>query len=61
MPYYLAENEYSQIMISQYEFEDLKIDIDNEINVLERRSKKIKLAEKQILAVKESVNSGVLV
>lgn len=62
MPYYLAENGVcSQIVkLSQYEFEDLKIDIDNEINVLEE-NKKIKLAEKQILAVRESVNSGVLI
>ncbi|HEM7409377.1 TPA: ATP-dependent RecD-like DNA helicase [Clostridioides difficile] len=62
MPYYLAENGVcSQIVkLSQYEFEDLKIDIDNEINVLEE-DKKIKLAEKQILAVKESVNNGVLI
>lgn len=62
MPYYLAENGVcSQIVkLSQYEFEDLKIDIDNKINVLEE-DKKIKLAEKQILAVKESVNSGVLI
>ena len=62
MPYYLAENGVcGQIVkLSQYEFEDLKIDIDNEINVLEE-DKKIKLAEKQILAVKESVNSGVLI
>ncbi|EGT5273242.1 ATP-dependent RecD-like DNA helicase [Clostridioides difficile] len=62
MPYYLAENGVcSQIVkLSQYEFENLKIDIDNEINVLEE-DKKIKLAEKQILAVKESVNSGVLI
>ncbi|WP_246927059.1 ATP-dependent RecD-like DNA helicase [Clostridioides difficile] len=62
MPYYLAENGVcSQIVkLLQYEFEDLKIDIDNEINVLEE-NKKIKLAEKQILAVKESVNSGVLI
>ncbi|HFL3239622.1 TPA: ATP-dependent RecD-like DNA helicase [Clostridioides difficile] len=62
MPYYLAENGVcSQIVkLSQHEFEDLKIDIDNEINVLEE-DKKIKLAEKQILAVKESVNSGVLI
>ncbi|HFL2492921.1 TPA: ATP-dependent RecD-like DNA helicase [Clostridioides difficile] len=62
MPYYLAENGVcSQIVkLSQYEFEDLKIDIGNEINVLEE-DKKIKLAEKQILAVKESVNSGVLI
>lgn len=62
MPYYLAENGVcSQIIkLSQYEFEDLKIDIDSEINTLEE-DKKIKLAEKQILAVKESINSGVLI
>ncbi|EQF29334.1 viral (Super1) RNA helicase family protein [Clostridioides difficile CD160] len=62
MPYYLAENGVcSQIVkLSQYEFEDLKIDIDSEINILEE-DKKIKLAEKQILAVKESINSGVLI
>ena len=62
MPCYLAENGVcSQIVkLSQYEFEDLKIDIDSEINILEE-DKKIKLAEKQILAVKESINSGVLI
>ncbi|MCC0784598.1 ATP-dependent RecD-like DNA helicase [Clostridioides sp. ES-S-0108-01] len=62
MPYYLAENGVcSQIVkLSQYEFEDLKIDIDREIKILEE-DKRIKLAEKQILAVKESVNSGVLI
>lgn len=62
MPYYLAENGVcSQIVkLSQYEFEDLKIDIDSEINILEE-DKKIKLAEKQILAVKESINSGILI
>lgn len=62
MPYYLAENGVcSQIVkLSQYEFGDLKIDIDSEINILEE-DKKIKLAEKQILAVKESINSGVLI
>ncbi|MDB0441083.1 SF1B family DNA helicase RecD2 [Clostridioides difficile] len=62
MPYYLSENGVcSQIVkLSQYEFEDLNIDIENEIKILED-DKKIKLAEKQILAVKESVNSGVLI
>ncbi|MCC0647690.1 ATP-dependent RecD-like DNA helicase [Clostridioides sp. ZZV15-6598] len=62
MPYYLSENGVcSQIVkLSQYEFEDLNIDIENEIKILED-DKKIKLAEKQVLAVKESVNSGVLI
>nr|UWI50338.1 ATP-dependent RecD-like DNA helicase [Clostridioides difficile] len=62
MPYYLSENGVcSQIVkLSQYEFEDLNIDIENEIKILED-DKKIKLAEKQVLAVKESLNSGVLI
>ncbi|MCC0661145.1 ATP-dependent RecD-like DNA helicase [Clostridioides sp. ZZV14-6154] len=62
MPYYLSENGVcSQIVkLSQYEFEDLNIDIENEIKILED-DKKIKLAEKQVLAVKESMNSGVLI
>ncbi|MGX9758030.1 SF1B family DNA helicase RecD2 [Clostridioides difficile] len=62
MPYYLSENGVcSQIVkLSQYEFEDLNVDIENEIKILED-DKKIKLAEKQVLAVKESVNSGVLI
>ncbi|MCC0641212.1 MULTISPECIES: ATP-dependent RecD-like DNA helicase [unclassified Clostridioides] len=62
MPYYLSENGVcSQIVkLSQYEFEDLNIDIENEIKILED-DKNIKLAEKQVLAVKESVNSGVLI
>ena len=62
MPYYMSENGVCKqiIKLSQCEFDDLNIDIDEEIRSLEEEEN-IKLASNQILAVKEAINTGVLV
>ena len=61
MPYYMSENGVCKqiIKLSQCEFDDLNIDIDEEIRSLEEEN--IKLASNQLLAVKEAINTGVLV
>ena len=62
MPYYMSENGVCKqiIKLSQCEFDDLNIDIDEEIRSLEEEEN-IKLASNQVLAVKEAINTGVLV
>ncbi|MGL6105555.1 SF1B family DNA helicase RecD2 [Romboutsia sp.] len=62
IPYYLSENGVCKqiIKLSQCEFEKLNINIDEEIEVVEK-SENIKLAENQILAVKEAIESGVVI
>ena len=62
MPYYMSENGVCKqiIKLSQCEFDDLNIDIDEEIRSLEEEEN-IKLASNQLLAVKEAINTGVLV
>ena len=62
MPYYMAENGVCREMIrlSQIDFEDLKINIDHEIKMIEREDG-IKLAQNQIMAVKEAIEQGVVI
>ena len=62
MPYYMAENGVCREMIrlSQVDFEDLKINIDHEIKMIEREDG-IKLAQNQIMAVKEAIEQGVVI
>ena len=62
MPYYMSENGVCKqiIKLSQCEFDDLNINIDEEIRYIEEEEN-IKLAKNQILAVKEAINTGVLV
>ena len=62
IPYYLSENGVCKqiIKLSQSEFEDIDIDIEKEIEVIEKEDN-IKLATNQLLAVKEAINSGVIV
>ena len=62
MPYYMAENGVCREMIrlSQVDFEDLKIKIDHEIKMIEREDG-IKLAQNQIMAVKEAIEQGVVI
>ncbi|RDY22828.1 ATP-dependent RecD-like DNA helicase [Romboutsia maritimum] len=62
IPYYISENGVCKqiIKLSQCEFEDLKIDIEKEIQVVEKEDD-IKLAQNQILAVKEAINGGVVI
>ena len=62
IPYYLSENGVCKqiIKLSQSEFKDLNIDIEEEIEKVEEETN-IKLAKNQILAVKEAINSGLVV
>ena len=62
MMYYICENGVCKeiIKLSQHEIKDLDIDIDEEIKVVEKEDN-IKLANNQILAVKEAVNNGVTI
>ncbi|MEG1285241.1 MAG: ATP-dependent RecD-like DNA helicase [Romboutsia sp.] len=62
IPYYLSENGVCKqiIKLSQCEFDDLNIDIEEEIRKIENEED-IKLATNQILAVKEAINSGVVI
>lgn len=62
IPYYMSENGVCKqiIKLSQCEFDDLNIDIDEEIRTVEREGN-IKLAQNQVLAVKEAINSGVVI
>lgn len=62
IPYYLSENGVCKqiIKLSQANFKDLNIDIEKEIEKVENETD-IKLAENQALAVKEAINSGLVV
>ena len=62
IPYYLSENGVCKqiIKLSQFEFENLNIDIDEEIRKIEQQEN-IKLAQNQVLAVKEAIESGVVI
>ncbi|MFI3209894.1 MAG: ATP-dependent RecD-like DNA helicase [Peptostreptococcaceae bacterium] len=60
--YYICESSVSEniITLCNYGFENLNIDIDDEIKVVEK-SENIVLAKNQVLAVKEAINSGVVI
>ena len=62
IPYYLSENGVCKqiIKLSQFEFENLNINIDEEIRKIEQQEN-IKLAQNQVLAVKEAIESGVVI
>ncbi|MBU5336914.1 ATP-dependent RecD-like DNA helicase [Intestinibacter bartlettii] len=62
MPYYMAENGVCREMIrlSQVDFEDLKINIKHEIKMIEKEDG-IKLAQNQVMAVKEAIEQGVVI
>ena len=62
IPYYLSENGVCKqiIKLSQFEFENLNIDIDEEIKYVEEENS-IKLAKNQSLAVKEAIENGVVI
>lgn len=62
IPYYLSENGVCKqiIKLSQSKFKELNIDIEEEIQKVEKETD-IKLAQNQILAVKEVVDSGLVV
>ncbi|MEJ8552647.1 SF1B family DNA helicase RecD2 [Tepidibacter sp. Z1-5] len=62
IPYYIAENGVCKklIEISQYEFDDLKLDINKEIYSIEKEDN-ITLAKNQKEAVTQALQKGVLV
>lgn len=62
IPYYLSENGVCKqiIKLSQCEFKDLNIDIEEEIRLVEKEED-IKLATNQAKAVKEAIESGVVI
>lgn len=62
MPYYLSENGVCKEMIrlAQYDFENLNIDVDHEIKLIEREEG-IKLAQNQVMAVKEAIKKGIVI
>lgn len=62
IPYYICENGVCKYIASlvSFDFEDLDIDIEKEIESIEKEEN-IKLAKNQILAVKEAINSGVVI
>lgn len=62
IPYYLSENGVCKqlIKLSQCEFKDLNIDIEEEIRRVEKEEC-INLATNQIKAVKEAIRSGVVI
>ena len=62
IPYYLSENGVCKqiIKLSQCEFENLNIDIDKEIKRVEKEES-IELARNQYIAVKEAIESGVVI
>jgi exodeoxyribonuclease V alpha subunit len=62
IPYYISENGVCKqiIKLSQCEFKDLNIDIEKEIRFVEEQDD-IKLAQNQSLAVKEAIESGVVI
>ncbi|MEG1311331.1 MAG: ATP-dependent RecD-like DNA helicase [Romboutsia sp.] len=62
IPYYLSENGVCKqiIKLSQCEFKDLNIDVEKEIKIVEDEDN-IKLATNQVLAVKEAIESGVVI
>lgn len=62
MMYYICENGVCKeiVKLSQYETQDLHINIDEEIKIVEKEDK-ISLANNQILAVKEAINNGVTI
>lgn len=62
IPYYLSENGVCKqiVKLAQAEFKNLNIDIEEEIRIVEEEAN-IKLATNQAKAVKEAIESGVVI
>ena len=62
IPYYLSENGVCKqiVKLAQAEFKNLNIDIEEEIRVVEEEAN-VKLATNQAKAVKEAIESGVVI
>ncbi len=61
-PYHMAENNVARkiIELSRYEFDELNVDAEKEIQRFEKREK-ISFGNKQITAIKESLENGMIV
>ncbi len=61
-PFHMAENNVSRklVELSQVKLEELDIDIENEIKKIEKEEN-INFAKKQVLAIKESLENGLVV
>ena len=61
-PFHIAENNVAKKMvdISRVEFKDLEVDMEKEIKKIEKEEG-MEFGQKQILAIKESINNGVIV
>lgn len=61
-PYYMAENNVARkvIELSKVDFDDLNIDTDEEIQRIEKE-KGISFGKKQIIAIKESLENGMMI
>lgn len=61
-PFHIAENNVAKklVEVSRVEFPDLELDVEKEIKRIEEREN-IEFGKRQILAIKESINNGVVV
>lgn len=62
MPYHIAENTVARkvVELSRVEFDEIEIDLDNEIKKIQK-SEDIEFGNKQIIAIKESLENGMIV
>lgn len=62
MPFHIAENNVARkiVELSRVDFKELEVDIDKEIKRIEEEEN-IKFGKKQILAIKESMDNGVII
>jgi len=61
-PYHVAENNVARkiVELSRVEFEDIEVDVEKKIKEIEEKNK-IEFGKKQIDAIKESLNNGLMV
>lgn len=62
MPYHIAENTVARkiVELSRVEFDEIEIDLDNEIKKIQE-TEDIEFGNKQIIAIKESLENGMIV
>lgn len=62
MPYHVAENKVARkiVELSRVDFGEIEIDIDKEVEKIEEQND-ICFGNKQILAIKESLNNGIII
>ena len=62
MPFHVAENNVAKkiVELSRVDFQDYELDIDKKIKRIEKKED-IKFGNKQVLAIKESIENGVII